>query len=183
MTTKTSADANINALKGCLVIIGDSFHLYSGDPSGKTMRCPFQHDKSSVFLRPSCWLNYTLFSMQHLLIGLIDFPPLLQLLITMLDSGIGYLNHYTVWSTPAAQAAERLHEPGQIKAQQFVRINAFTFFDTIAAYKWRRLALGNVCCWVIRMALTGAAEGGFKAQRPDSRGSGTGSVELKLGFD
>lgn len=34
--------------------------------------------------------------MQHLLIGLIDFAPLLQLLITMLDSGIAYLNHYTV---------------------------------------------------------------------------------------
>lgn len=34
--------------------------------------------------------------MQHLLIGLIDFPPLLQLRITMLDSGIAYLNHYTV---------------------------------------------------------------------------------------
>lgn len=75
LAKKTSVDVNINALKGCLVIIGDSFHLYSGDPSGKTMRCPFQHDKSSVLLRPSCWLNYTLFSMQHLLIGLIDFPP------------------------------------------------------------------------------------------------------------
>lgn len=34
--------------------------------------------------------------MQHLLIGLIDFAPLLQLLITMLDSGIAYLNHYIV---------------------------------------------------------------------------------------
>lgn len=96
LAKKPSADANINALKGCLVIIGDYCHLYSGDPSGKTMRCPFQHDKSSVLLRPSSWLNYTLCSMQHLLIGLIDFPPLLQLLITMLDSGIAYLNHYTV---------------------------------------------------------------------------------------
>lgn len=97
LAKKTSADVNINALKGCLVIIRDCFHLYSGDPSGKTMRCPFQHDKSSVLLRPSCLLlNYTLFSMQHLLIGMIDFPPLLQLLITMLDSGIAYPNHYTV---------------------------------------------------------------------------------------
>lgn len=105
MTTNPSAAANINALKGCLVIIGDSFHLCSGDPSGETMRCPFQHDKTSVLLCPSCWLSYTLFSMQHLLIELMDFPacqpPLLQLFISMLDSGISYLSHHVrSYTTP-----------------------------------------------------------------------------------
>lgn len=76
MAVKTSVETNINALKGWLVIIGDSFHLWSSDPSGETMRCPLQRDKSSVLLCPSCWLNYALFSTQHLLIGLIDFPVL-----------------------------------------------------------------------------------------------------------
>lgn len=87
---------------------------------------------------------------------------------------------------PAARAAECRHEPGpfvQIKPQQFVRINGFTFFDTIAADKWRRLALGRFCRWVIRMALTGAAEGVSKAQEAGGRGSGAGCVELKLVFD
>lgn len=167
-----SVGTNINALKGWLVIIGDSFHLWSSNPSRKTMRCPLKCDMSSVLLRPSCWLNSTVFYTQHLLIGLIDFPacqsPLLQLLITMLDSGIGYLDHYVhsytvsqrrgpfaVLTSPLLKASQQLGLRSaamswapfvQIKAKQFVRINGFIFFDTIVADKRRSLALGIFCC-------------------------------------
>lgn len=169
---KTSVGTNINALKGWLVIIRNSFHLWSSNPSGETMRCPLQCDKSSVLFRPSCWLISTVFSTLHLLIGLIDLPacqpPLLQLLITMLDRDIGYLGHYvhsytvsqcrgpfcrfnepSAESLAAAGAAKRRHEPGpsvQIKAKQFVKINGFIFFDTIVADKRCSLALGIFCC-------------------------------------
>lgn len=203
MAIKTSVGTNINAFKCWLVIIGDSFHLWSSNPSGKTMRRPLQCDNSSVLLRPSCWLNST----QHLLIGLIDFPacqpPLLQLLITMLDSGIGYLDRYvhsytvsqrrgpfrcfnepSAESLSAAGAVKRRHELGpfvQIKAKQFVRINGFIFFDTIVADKRRSLALGIFCCWAIRMALTGAAEGVSEARRPDGPGQSYGVCRGKAG--
>lgn len=149
----------------------------------------------------------TVFSTQHLLIGLIDFPacqpPLLQLLITMLDSGIGYLDRYvhsytvsqrrgpfrcfnepSAESLSAAGAVKRRHELGpfvQIKAKQFVRINGFIFFDTIVADKRRSLALGIFCCWAIRMALTGAAEGVSEARRPDGPGQSYGVCRGKAG--
>lgn len=173
MAIKTSAGTNMNALKGCLVIIGNSFPLWRSNPSGKTMRCPLQCDKSSVLIRPGGWLNSTVFSAQHLLIGLIDFPacqpPLLRLLITMRDSGIGYPDHYVhsytvsqrrgpfrCFNEPSAEslsaagaAKPRRREAGppfvQIKAKQFVRINGFIFFDTIVADKRRSLALGIFC--------------------------------------
>lgn len=91
-------ETNINALKWWLIIIGGSFHLWTSNPSGKIMRCPLQCDKSSVSVCPRCWWNSTVFFTQDLLIGLMDFPAcqplLLQILITMLDSGIGYLDHY-----------------------------------------------------------------------------------------
>lgn len=172
MAINTSVGTNIYALKGWLIIIGVSFQLRRSNPSGKTMRCPLRCDKSSVFLRPSCWLNTTVFSTQHLPIGLIDFhacePPLVRLLITTLDSGIGYLDHYvhsysvsqclgpfrhfnepSAESLSAAGAAKRHHELGpfvQIKTKQFVRINGFRFFDTIVGDKRRSLALGIFCC-------------------------------------
>lgn len=167
---KPPMETNINAIKGCLVIIGESFHLWSGDPSGKTMRCPLHCDKSSVLLVSSCWLNYTVFSTLHLLIGLIDFPacrpPLLQLLITMLDSCISYLHHYvhsytvsqgpgplrcfnetSAASPPAAGTLVRCCERGPfVQIKTIVRTNACIFFDTTVADKRAIVALGKFCC-------------------------------------
>lgn len=113
MAIKPSVGTNINALKGWLVIIGNSFHLWRSDPSGETMRWPLQCDKSSVLFGPGCWVISTVFSTQHLLIGLIDWPawppPLLQLLITMPDSGISYLGHYVLSYTVSQRRGPLRH--------------------------------------------------------------------------
>lgn len=84
----------------------------------------------------------------------------------------------------AGPAKRRRREPGtfvQIKAKQFVRINGFIFFDTIVADKRSSLALGKFCCWAIRTALRGAAEGVSQARRPDGLRQSLGVCVSKAG--
>lgn len=80
------------------------------------------------------------------------------------------------WGCEAPPRAEPLV---QIKAKQSVRINGFIFFDTIVADKRHSLALGILCCWEIRMALTGVSE----ARRPDGPGQLDGVWAGKAGKD